>query len=948
MPAACLHAAHPDDALDVSVHQLDNGLQIWLSVNTEEPRVFASVVARVGSGEDPPDATGLAHYMEHMLANKGTSRLGTLDAGAEAPLLAEISALFDQLFDTTDPDARDRLLERIDACEHAAARYAVPNELKQVYAAMGGRGFNATTNKERTNYFVDLPANMLERWMMLEADRFSTPVFRAFFSEVQTVVEEKNRALDDAGRRSAASLDRQLWGDHPYGTETLGKGAHLARPRVSRMRRFFDDWVVPSNMALVLAGDLDRDAVLALAEHHFGSMVDRPTPPRASPSAFPVIQGQNSEAITHHGPPAVHVAWRTVPFDHPDRPALRMADMLLHNGKTGLFDTALNATKVVRASGAFPRFYRDGGAQVVWVRPLADQPIDAARDLLLEQVERLRTGNFDSALLEAIFLHWEQGELGARESNKARGNWMTAAFVHRQSWADAQRELDRHRAVTPADIQRVAREWFGPDRVGVVRRTGDPLHTPVPAPTVTARPIETTAHSAFFHEVLSTPVAPLVPQELVPGRDWQVVRRTEGTIYANANPHSSLCQISWTWDHGYEGACGLSHALRLLTLAGEGGDSRVAFDRWLYDAGVRVAARCGRHDTALSLAGPSDAVAQVWDRVWRRWQAPEVDPDVGHAYLDDAIRRRQVDKTTKKRLVGAARGYALFGTDSTALAHSPSDAQLRSLLDTGADGRPAFVALLQPHLSSPRDLLYTGDATAAELVDALSPLVQPGPARPERPPVEKARTGVPRVILVHHASAQSSVTVYRSAGPHTVDRLGPGRVLGEVLGGSAGLFFQELREARGLAYATSGGLSFGARPGDDDLLWAHAATHPDKAAGAAHLLVTLLDRPLDDAGRFARARHAAVEGLRTERITARSVPGAARWWDRRGFVHDPRPSRLETVRGLDQAAVEAFRQSLSPGPPVVVVVGDLSRMAEADFSGLGDVETRTPESLFAY
>jgi len=714
------------------------------------------------------------------------------------------------------------------------------------------------------------------------------------------------------------------------------------------MRRFYEDWVVPSNMALVLAGDLDPDAAVKLAEEHFGHFEDRATPPRANPALFPELVGESVTELRHHGSPAVHVAWRTVAFDHPDRPALRMVDMLLDNGKTGLIDTELNAVKRVRGAGAFPRLYRDGGAQVVWARPLAGQSIEDARGLLLEQIERLRSGDISSDLLDSIFLHWRLGELAARESNKARAGWMTAAFVRRQSWAEQRAELERHQDVTVADVARVARRYLGDDRAVVVRRTGPPAHTPLPVPVVTARTIETTAHSAFFDSVIGSEVRPLVPQSLAEGQDWEVARTAAGTVYANRNPHSDLCQLSWVWEQGYEGHRGRSYALRLLSLAGDALRSRVEFDRWLHEKGVRIGARCGRHETHLSLAGPSAAVLSVLDAVWARWHTPRVDPEVAQAYLQDAIQRRQVDKGTKKTLVGAARGFALYGEDSSALAHSPGDDELLGLLDLNAEGEPRFYERLRPLLGMSRDLIYTGASSLSTLTEVLAPAASVSGPPPERAPIRKARVEEPLVVMVHHASAQASVTVYRSSGPHTLDRLGPGSLYGRWLGGSAGVCFQELREARALAYSTSGGLSFGAMPGDDDILWAQAATHPDKAVLAASLLVEILDRPLEDSGRFERSRAELVQALRTERILARSIPSTARWWDQRGFEEDPRARRLDRIQALEQREVEAFRQSLCPGPPVLVIVGDLEVVNVRQFDALGKVVRMLPEDLFCY
>ncbi len=936
----------PDDPLAVSVHRLSNGLQVWVSHNAEEPRFYASVVVRVGAGEDPPDATGMAHCMEHMLANKGTHRLGTRDWQAEAPLLAQIADRFDELAACTDDHRRQELIGDIDRLEQAASQFAIPNELKQVYAKMGGRGYNATTNKERTNYFVDLPAPMLERWMVLERDRFSSPVFRAFFSEVQTIIEEKNRSLDDAGRRSAAALDRLLWGRHPYATETLGSNEHLARPSVRRMERFFRDWVVPRNMALVVAGDVDPDDVVALAEQYFGDLADRPTPTRASRALLPVISGETIETFTHHGPPAVHVAWRTVPVDHPDRPALRMADMLLQNGKTGLLDTELNAAKKVRAAGAFPRLYRDGGAQVVWARPLAGQSIEEARGLVLEQVDRLRSGDLDPSLLPAIFLHWELGELAARESNRARAGWMTAAFVQGSTWQQHREELDRHRAVTLDDIARVARTYFGADRVGVVRRTGEPVHTHLPVPTVSARTIDTRAHSELHDAVLAMPVPRPTLSPLVAGKDWQATEGGAGTVFSNRNPHSDLCQLSWVWESGFETRITLRHALGLWGKSGTGDRSHVAFERWLYAQGLRVAARASRHQMHLTIGGPSEAVRLAVPTIWERWRRPRLDPVVGRAFIEDSIQRRQVDKTTEATLLGAARGYALYGDDATALRSSPSDDQLRQLWSD--DPEVGFAADLAPFFERPRDLLYTGADTPEQLVALLGGSGLRAADADGRAPLRRARSVEPRVLMVHHASAKAHVTVYRTAGPHRADRLAPARLLGELWGGSAGLFFQELRESRALAYATTGGLSLGDQPGDDDLIWARAATHPAKVVTAATLLVELLAAPVVDHGRFRRAQASVVQAMESERINARNIPSTVRWWGQRGYTSDPRPALLEELRRLEMADVEQFRRSLGDAPAVVVLVGDLHRIPESGLAHLGKVEVLDAAELFSY
>ncbi len=205
-----LSDARPDDPLHVRTARLENGLTVLLSRNPEQPRVYCRVVARVGAAQEPRDATGLAHYLEHMLANKGSRRLGTLDHAAEAPTLARIEELYEQLRAGDGAEAA-RLFDAISVASAEAAPLAIPNELKQLHGRLGSRDLNAFTSHDQTSFVVDVPAARLAAWAELEADRFAGPVFRSFQTEVETICEEKKRSLDDPGKQTHRALMAALW-----------------------------------------------------------------------------------------------------------------------------------------------------------------------------------------------------------------------------------------------------------------------------------------------------------------------------------------------------------------------------------------------------------------------------------------------------------------------------------------------------------------------------------------------------------------------------------------------------------------------------------------------------------------------------------------------------------------------------------------------------------------
>ena len=272
-----LHGPDPKDPMQAHIYQLDNGLTVYLTENREEPRFYAEIAVRAGSKHDPQDATGIAHYLEHMLF-KGSQKIGTLDYEKEQVHLDRIAALYEQHFSETDPEKRAAIYAEINAENQLAAQYAIPNELDRLYTAMGERGLNAHTWVEETVYKVELPANRLAQWAKVEAERFHEPVFRLFQTELETVYEEKNRSLDNKRRVIYKAVQEQFYKVHPYRVTTLGTVEHLKNPSLERMYEFYHTYYVPNNMAIFISGDIDIDETIQLIDREFSLWERRELP----------------------------------------------------------------------------------------------------------------------------------------------------------------------------------------------------------------------------------------------------------------------------------------------------------------------------------------------------------------------------------------------------------------------------------------------------------------------------------------------------------------------------------------------------------------------------------------------------------------------------------------------------------------------------------------------
>ena len=260
------------DPLKTRIYTLDNGLKVYMSVNKEAPRIQTYIAVRVGGKNDPAETTGLAHYFEHLMF-KGTTHFGTSNYEAEKPLLDEIERLFEVYRKTTDEVERKALYRQIDSISNKASQYAIPNEYDKLMAAIGATGTNAYTNFDVTCYTEDIPSNQIENWAKIQADRFQNSVIRGFHTELEAVYEEYNMGLASDARTVIDTLRSMLFFNHPYGTQSvIGTQQHLKNPSITNIKRYYETWYVPNNMAICLSGDFDPDEMIAIIKKYFGNM----------------------------------------------------------------------------------------------------------------------------------------------------------------------------------------------------------------------------------------------------------------------------------------------------------------------------------------------------------------------------------------------------------------------------------------------------------------------------------------------------------------------------------------------------------------------------------------------------------------------------------------------------------------------------------------------------
>ncbi len=939
-----IHAPSANDPLNAHIYELDNGLQVYLTENHEEPRFYAEIAVKAGSKNDPADATGLAHYLEHLLF-KGNQELGTLDYAAEKPFLDQISDLYEQHFNATDPEVRAQLYADINRVSQEAAQFAVPNEIDQLYNGMGAGGLNAHTSHEETVYKVGLPSNRLEQWAAIESNRFINPVFRLFHTELETVYEEKNQSLDNPGSLSYYAMNEMLYKKHPYGQQTtIGDAEHLKNPSLVYIRNFFDTYYVPNNMAIFISGDIDIDSAIATISATFGGWQPKPVP-EVGPWVEDPIQGVERMTVRYRGEEEVEIAFRTVPNGHPDKEALMLADMILDNRTAGLINLNLNQAQAVQSAGSSPRFLNDYGSQHLNGVPKQGQTLEQVEQLLLDQVALVKAGEFEDWIIPAIVNDFKKTEKAALESNTARVGNMRSAFIQGDDWDHYVAEIGRLEKVTKQDIVRVANQYFGNDYVAVQRIDEQQDIPQVEKPQIDPVNIDPTRQSQFAASILAMPYEEIEPTYVQAGRDYQVVEYAPGVpLYYAPNPLNDLFSFSISVEAGTEENDALGLATALLQKSGTGDMSAEDLQKEWYRLGSEFGVGAGANESSLGISGLDEQFDASLALMLRVVRNPSVDEATLEELKSIILKSREDQQQDPRAISQALYLYNRYGDDSPMLTSLTSE-QIK------AASVAELEALVGDLLKYKHTLSYTGSMPLEELLTRLHALYEVPEQLMDTPPY-RFRTARAidsnQIYVVNQTTAQAQVRIEFPDGEYDEALTVPSSLYNPYFGTSmSSVVFQELREARALAYSAQAQYAQGGRVGAENLGLGVISSQNDKTVEALGAFLDLFENMPVSGERFEVAKNSLLNRYRTSTIGFRQINGTVRSWERLGISGDPRASRFAQLQSSTLEDMLAFqRRNIAGKPKLISIVGDMSRIDADALAELGSVTELQVEQIF--
>ena len=930
--------AQSPESLQVQELVLSNGMRVWLNVDHSQPKFFGAVVVNAGA-VDCPD-TGIAHYFEHIMF-KGTDELGTVDYAAEKVFLDSITMKYDELAKTTDAKGRKAIQQDINRLNIKASQYAIPNEFNRLISKYGGSDLNAGTSYDFTYYHNTFSPQFMEQWCELNSHRLIHPVFRLFQGELETVYEEKNMYSDNPGAMLLEQISSKFLAGTPYAYPVIGSTESLKNPSLSDMEAFYRKYYVASNMGLVLSGDIDAASLLPLLERTFGRL-ERGVKPVREKITAPAIEGQPVEKVLF---PMPLIGMSTMvfrgPTDYdPDAPAMKVALALLNNdNSTGLLDELTNNNRVY-LSMAQNMALNQTSALAIMVVPKLLCKVKTAENLCLEQLEKLKNGDFSDEQLQAVKKMLARDHEKELESITSRSELMVEAMSAGVTWDDYMKQWDGLVNLTKDDVTRVARKYFTDNFYRFHKKNGrcpveqiaKPEYTPV-------KPQHADDKSAFAKRLEQIPVKDVAPRLLDFGSDAVKLPLSGGnTLYASKNPINDSFTLVIIFHKGTLHDKLLETAAEYVGELGTDSLSIKQFGAAMQQLGAKMKIATDDQMTTIGIRGEEKNLEQTLRLLGHFLDNMKADEEKLDAIKDASGPDEKSFWEDNTEVFAALASKVMKGDRSDYITRLTS----KELKKTKAQH---LIASFKQLYDCRYDAVYCGKMPESQVAALLSSELPQLKGHQDNPIQEIAlETPQERKVYVFDMpkQRQTFVGLYRPLSGVTSDRdKACLKLWGEYFGGGmSSVLFQEVREFRSMAYAAQGIAVTPSLAGSTDPCgyMALVATQGDKSMQAIALLDSLInDMPLHGEN-LDVARQSLLNDINNSYPTFRSKSLMIAMEERMGYACDESTALARILPTLTSADVETFYSRYIKNQPYqLMVVGDVKKLDMKALAALGTV-----------
>ena len=938
------------DPINARIYTLNNGLTVYMAPNNETPRIQTFIAVRVGGKNDPSETTGLAHYFEHLMF-KGSQQFGTQNYELEKPLLDAIEAQFEIYRNTTDEQQRAAIYKVIDSLSYEASKISIPNEYVKLMSAIGSTGTNAYTSVDQTVYIEDIPSNQVENWAKIQADRFKNNVIRGFHTELETVYEEKNMSLTSDARKVQENMLSALFTNHPYGKQTvLGTQEHLKNPSIINIKNYYKTYYVPNNMAICLSGDFDPDTMIAVIDKYFGDMVPNENLPKLNPQSEPPITAPIVKDVLGLDAENVMVAWRTGGAASKHADALQLMGSILYNGQAGLFDLNLTQKQQFLSGYAGINLMADYGVMMMSGRPKAGQTLEQVKDLMMDEVAKLKAGDFDAALLEAGINNYKLSLMNYLDSNSGRADMFVTAFINHIPWEDMVNELDRFGKVTKEQIVSLANEILRDDNYAVIykRQGKDPNILTIAKPQIT--PIETNrdAASQYLRDIQASQVTQIEPVFVDYNKDMsKLTAKANIPVLYVKNPTTQLFEIQYVFETGTNNDPTNSTAFSYLDYLGTSKMTPEQVKMEFYKIACSFGVSSSANRSYINLYGLSENMGKAIQLLEEIIADAQPNPQALQNMKADILKRRADAKLNQSSNFSMLQNYAIYGPKSPAT-------NILSAQQIAALKPEDLIAKIKNLAAMEHRILYYGPLSETDAVAAIN-LYHNVPDKltpaPESIIFPYQQTPQNKVYLAEYDANQIYFIQYSNRGEKYNPVNDPDiSIYNSYFGGGMNaIVFQEMREARGLAYSASASLSQPSQLYNPYYFMAFIATQNDKMGTAMDAFEDIINNMPESENAFTLAKESIITRIRTQRIIKSAIMYNYLSAQDLGIDYDRRKNTFEKVQTMTLADVKAIQQKwVKDRNYTYCILGDSKNLDLKKLETFGPITKLTKEQIFGY
>lgn len=931
------------DENKVRIYTLKNGLNVFLAQNFDAPRIQTYIPVRTGSNNDPFDNTGLAHYLEHMMF-KGTSKIGTQNWEKEKVLLDQISDLYEQHKAEQNPEKKKEIYKKIDEISQEASQFAIANEYDKIISSLGASGTNAHTWFDETVYKNNIPNNELEKWLKVEKERFSEMVLRLFHTELESVYEEFNRAQDNDSRLVNDSLMEALFPTHPNGQQTtLGNPEHLKNPSMKAIHKYFDEYYVPNNYAMVLVGDLDFEESVKLIDQYFGSI-----PYKELPKKEAIIEQPITEIVerTVYSPttPRIQLAWRTDSYGSKEAMlADVVANILSNRGEAGLLDLHINQTQKMLWAQAYSLGLKNYGFFSIVAVPKENQTLLEAREMVLEQIELVKKGDFPDWMLPAIINDFKFQRMKALETAGGLANNLYDTYIKGRTWEQELNEMDEYAEITREEVIAFANGFFKDNYVVVNKEKGvnDKLLR-VDNPGITAIKINRDSQSEFLKEIVNEKTVDIQPEFIDYQKEITTDVVKDKKISFVKNKYNEIAQVHFIFPFGSDNDRELGISTQILQYLGTEKFSPEDLKKEFFKIGITNDFKTTSDQLHISLSGLEENMKEGIELLQHWMKNVQPDQEIYNQFVETILENREAGKKDKNRIMTALTNYTKLGKGSRFLDFLSKD----ELENTRVED---FTERIKSLFKFKYQIFFYGkdfEKFKKEIEGFIETQSRSIPDPKKYPEPET----VGNVYFTNYDMVQMEMSKIGKGHHVNTENFGKINVFNEYFGrGLSSIVFQEIRESKSLAYSAYVSYSPNAEIGHPDYITTYVGTQPDKLQIAVDTMTELMDELPEVTTQFENAKNAALKQIASTRITRTNIFFNTLKLQKLGITHDFRKDIYSQIESLNFDEIKQFYQTaIKPVQFNTAIIGKKENLNLEAVEQMGSFKELELEEIFGY